>query len=140
VTSRASDPERPVVGQDAEPVPGNDGASVKTPEQRKQILDRSLQTSSAQGWSVETRSEFQATVAKRKAVSYALNVFLTIITLGLWKYAFLRSGMRGEVKRHTISVDAHGNVIDQTSGSSATAAEKQTSDPAATGDPSDDRV
>ena len=100
----------------AEPVPGNDGSSIKTPDEREQILDRSLQTYSAQGWSVETRSEFQATVAKRKAVNYALNVFLTIITLGLWKFVLLRSGLRGGVKRHTISVDEHGNIIDQTSG------------------------
>ncbi len=48
---------------------GNDGTTVKTTDERKQILEHSLQEYGDQGWRVETRSEFQATVAKRTAFS-----------------------------------------------------------------------
>ena len=88
-----------------EPATGNDGLIVKTADERARILERSLQEYSAQGWRIETRSEFEATVAKRTAFSYGLNVFLTIITFGLWKVVLVRTGGRGGVKHHTISVD-----------------------------------
>ncbi len=97
---------------------GNDGETVKATDEREQILARSLQDYSAQGWRIETRSEFQATVAKRTAFSYGLNVFLTIITFGLWKVVLVHTGGRTGVKRHTVTVDEFGNVADQAAGSS----------------------
>ena len=101
-----------------EPATGNDGLIVKTADERARILERSLQEYSAQGWRIETRSEFEATVAKRTAFSYGLNVFLTIITFGLWKVVLVRTGGRSGVKHHTISVDELGNIVDRASGSS----------------------
>ncbi len=97
---------------------GNDGGAVKTTDEREQILARSLQVYSDQGWRIETRSEFQATVAKRTAFSYGLNVFLTIITFGLWKVVLVHTGGRTGVERHTITVDELGNIGDQAAGSS----------------------
>ncbi len=95
----------------AEPVTGNVG--VKSTAERKELLDSSLQTYGEQGWRVETRSDFQATIAKRTAISYGLNVFMTIITLGLWKVVFVRSGGRRGLKRETITVDESGKIVDQ---------------------------
>ena len=89
---------------------------IKTTDERKQMLERSLQAYSAQGWRIETRSEFQATVTKRTKFSYGLNVFLTIITFGLWKFVLVRSGGRRGVKRRTITIDELGNVVDEASG------------------------
>ena len=101
-----------------EPVAGDNALIVKTTDEREQMLERSLQEYSAQGWRIETRSEFQATIAKRTAFSYGLNVFLTIITFGLWKVILVRTGGRSGVRRHTITVDEYGNIVDQASGSS----------------------
>ncbi len=101
-----------------EPATGNDGLIVKTTDEREQILERSLQVYSAQGWRIEARSEFQATVAKPTADRYGLNAFLTIITFGLWKVILVRKGGRSGVKRHTITVDELGSIVDQASGSS----------------------
>ena len=92
--------------------------TLKTTDEREQILARSLQVYSDQGWRIETRSEFQATVAKRTAFSDGLNVFLTIITFGLWKIVLEHTGGRTGVKRHTITVDELGNVADQAAASS----------------------
>ena len=40
-----------------EPATGNDGLIVKTTDEREQILERSLEVCSAQGWRIEARSE-----------------------------------------------------------------------------------
>ena len=102
----------------AEPATGNDGLIVKTTDEREQILERSLQVYSAQGWRIEARSEFEATIAKPTADSYGLNAFLTIITFGLWKVVLVRKAGRSGVSRHTITVNELGSILDQASGSS----------------------
>ena len=82
-------------GGGAEPVRhGENALIVKTTDVREQMLERSLQEYSAQGWRIETRSEFQATIAKRTGFNYGLNVFLTIITFGIWKVILVRTGGR----------------------------------------------
>ena len=50
-----------------------------------------------------------ATVTKRTAFSYGLNVFLTIITFGPGKVILVHPGGRSGVKRRTITVDEFGN-------------------------------
>jgi hypothetical protein len=61
---------------------GDVGRIIKTPDERKAGLDRTLQRYGAEGWRIETRSEFQATIAKGKQHSHGLHLFLTIITVG----------------------------------------------------------
>jgi hypothetical protein len=40
-----------------------------TPDERKEILDRSLQLWAAKDYRIENRSEFQATISKRKLIT-----------------------------------------------------------------------
>lgn len=92
---------------------GDVGRIHKTPDERKAILDRSIQLYGARGWRIETRSDYQATIAKGKEMSHLLHFFLTIFTLGLWLVLWLVLGIVGGVKRRMLTVDEFGNLIEQ---------------------------
>lgn len=80
---------------------------------RREVLNRELQRYGAMGWRIETRSEFQATIARGKQISHLLHLFLTIFTLGLWLLIWALIGMFGGVKRWLITVDEFGNPLYQ---------------------------
>ncbi|MFN8187423.1 MAG: hypothetical protein U0R69_10130 [Gaiellales bacterium] len=98
---------------EVESASGGSGRILQTADERKATLDRSLQLHGAQGWRIETRSDFQATIAKGKEVSHLLHLFLTLITLGIWLIFWLGLGVLGGVKRRMITVDEYGNVVEQ---------------------------
>jgi Glyoxalase-like domain len=81
-------------------------------DQRKATLDRTLQIQEAQGWRIEARSDFQATIAKGKPLNNMLHLLLTIVTLGIWGIVWASLAITGGVKRRTITIDEDGNVID----------------------------
>ena len=67
----------------------------------------------AQGWRIETRSDFQATVAKGKDHNHILHLILTILTGGLWGlFVWLPLVIFSGLKRRMISIDEYGNIID----------------------------
>jgi hypothetical protein len=92
---------------------GDVGRILRTPDERKSVLDRTLQQYGAQGWRIETRSDFQATIAKGKEISHVLHLFLTLLTVGIWLIFWLGLGVAGGVKRRMITVDEYGNVVEQ---------------------------
>ena len=79
-------------------------------DDRRATLDRTLQNYGAQRWRIETRSDFQATIAKGKAVSHLLHFFLGLFTLGIW---WLVWPFIGGIKRRMVTVDEYGNVVEQ---------------------------
>lgn len=97
----------------AENATGDAGRIIQTADERRATLDRALQARGARGWRIETRSEFQATIAKGKEVSHVLHFLLTVFTLGLWLIFWLGLGVLGGVKRRMLTVDEFGNVVDQ---------------------------
>jgi hypothetical protein len=86
---------------------------LRSADERKATLDRTLQNYGAQGWRIETRSDFQATIAKGKEVNNLLHFFLAVITVGLWLIVWLGFGVLGGVKRRMITIDEYGNVVEQ---------------------------
>ena len=80
---------------------------------RREVLNRELQKYGAMGWRIETRSDYQATIAKGQQVSHVLHLLLTIFTLGLWLLIWALIGLFGGVKRWLLTVDEYGNVIHQ---------------------------
>jgi hypothetical protein len=92
---------------------GDVGRIIKTADERKVILDRALQTWGAKGWRIETRSDFQATIAKGKEIGHVLHLLLTVFTVGLWLIIWLVLGIAGGVKRKMITVDEFGNLVEQ---------------------------
>jgi hypothetical protein len=81
--------------------------------ERKTILDRTLADRGAQGWRIETRSDFQATIATGKPVHHLLHLILTIVTAGLWAIVWILLAIFGGVKRHIITIDEYGNIVEQ---------------------------
>ena len=86
---------------------------VQTTDQRKAALDSALSRSGAQGWRIENRSDFQATIAKGKNISHLLHLILTVVTAGIWLIPWLVLGTAGKVRRRLLSVDEFGNVVEQ---------------------------
>lgn len=85
---------------------------VQAAEQRKATLDRTLQLKGAQGWRIETRSEFQATIAKGHRLNNTLHLILTIITIGVWGIVWILLAVLSGEQRRMITIDEYGNVID----------------------------
>jgi hypothetical protein len=83
-----------------------------TVDQRSATLDRTLRVQEAQGWRIEARSDFQATIAKGKPLHNKLHLLLTIFTLGVWGIVWASLALSGGVKRRMITIDEYGNVID----------------------------
>lgn len=92
---------------------GDVGRIVKDPDERKSILDRALQQYGAQGWRIENRSDFQATIAKGREISHTFHLLLTIFTLGFWLVVWFLVGLLGGNKRRMITIDEYGNVVTQ---------------------------
>ena len=81
---------------------------------RRDELDRRLQMYAAGGWRVESRSDYQATIAKGKNHSHGLHLALTIITGGIWGVlVWLPLSVFGGLKRRMVSVDSSGQALDQ---------------------------
>lgn len=76
-------------------------------------LDATLQRYGAGGWRIESRSDYQATIAHGKEVSHLLHFFLTVFTLGIWLIAWFGLGVFGGVQRRMVTIDEFGNVVDQ---------------------------
>jgi hypothetical protein len=89
------------------------GTLTKSADERKAILDRTLAARGAEGWRIENRSDFQATVATGKRVNHILHLILTILTAGLWAIVWIILAITGGIKRQIVTVDEYGNVLDQ---------------------------
>jgi hypothetical protein len=83
------------------------------PDDRKAALDRTLQKAGAVGWRIETRSDFQATIATGDRPNHLLHLVLTILTGGLWGlFVWAPVVAFGGLKRRMITIDEYGDVID----------------------------
>jgi hypothetical protein len=89
------------------------GTLTKSADERKAALDRTLASRGAQGWRIENRSDFQATIATGKPVHHVLHLILTILTAGLWAIVWIIVAITGGIKRHLITIDEYGNIAEQ---------------------------
>ena len=79
-------------------------ASKRTPEERKQLLENSILRHVEQGWRVESRGEFYATLVKGDPINHILHLLLSLVTAGLWLIVWLIMGVQGGQERKTITV------------------------------------
>jgi hypothetical protein len=86
---------------------------TKSADERKSALDRVLADRGAHGWRIETRSDFQATIATGNKINHVLHLILTILTVGLWGIVWIILAITGGIKRHIITIDEYGNVIER---------------------------
>lgn len=82
------------------------------PDLRRQLMDTAVNEWTANGWSVASRSDFQAVFAKGHRPNHILHLLLTIITAGLWGlFVWLPLSIFGGEKRKTVSVDEYGKRV-----------------------------
>ena len=108
-TPAPSEPTQPAAAEQTQPAEN----LTKSADERKATLDRTLADRGAQGWRIENRSDFQATIATGKRIHHVLHLILTILTAGLWAIVWIILAITGGIKRHLLTVDEYGNVVDQ---------------------------
>jgi hypothetical protein len=111
----------PHVGAPADPVPTEEAPASpptapvpqlqKSLDERKAGLDAALARFGAQGWRIENRSEFQATIAMGHRINHVLHLILTIVTFGIWAIVWILLAIFGGEKRQLVTVDDFGNIV-----------------------------
>jgi hypothetical protein len=89
------------------------GVSIKSPEERKQMLAQAVQQEVVRGARVESQQDFQAVVVFGKQVNHVLHLILTLVTCLVWGLVWLALLLFGGEKRLMIVVDDYGNVLRQ---------------------------
>ncbi len=91
------------------PTPDTVLGEKKTSDQRKAILGRQITNLVARGRRVESQSDYDGVLVRGHRPSAGLQLFLTIITAGLWGFVWLGLILFGGEKREMVSVDEWGN-------------------------------
>ncbi len=81
--------------------------------ERKELLGRHISSMVAQGYRVESQSDFQAVMVKGKDVNHLLHFLISCVTwwvLGGWLWVWLILWITGGEKRSMVTVDAFGIV------------------------------
>ena len=84
----------------------------KTPEERKELLARSIQNQLSQGKRrIDTRGDYDAVVVKRKNfdIGIGVHIALSIVTIGLWLFVWLILAMADKEQRFMVTIDEYGN-------------------------------
>jgi len=81
----------------------------KSSDERKEALARLIGGQVAQGYRVESQSDFQAVLVKGKNTNHVLHLILTLVTFGLWAIVWIAVAVFGGEKREILSVDEWGN-------------------------------
>ena len=88
--------------------------SLKSPDERKEILARSVAAEIGHGARVESHTEYGATLVPVRHTNHGLHLILTLVTRSGWAPVWLiLTWLHGE-KRTVATVDEYGRV--QTSG------------------------
>jgi hypothetical protein len=95
------------------PAPAPSAPETASVEERKAALAQAVAGQIAQGYRVESQSEFQAVVVKGKRPSHLLHLVLTIITLGLWGIVWIILSITMHVHRRIVQVNEFGNTTVQ---------------------------
>lgn len=89
---------------------GTPNETVKTPEQRRQVLAQQVRSLVTQGGRVESQNEFDAVIANGQPINHTLHAIVTFCTCGIWGLVWIVLALTGGVKRSMASVDEYGYV------------------------------
>jgi hypothetical protein len=84
-----------------------------TPDQRRRALDRAVADmvgGPAQGWRVESRTEYQAVLVSGHRTNHLLHLVLTLATCGLWAIVWAILGVTNQEKRDVITADEYEQI------------------------------
>jgi hypothetical protein len=83
---------------------------IKSADERKASLARTITNQVAQGWRVESQSDYQAVLLKGRHVRHMLHLVLSILTVGLWLPVWFVMWLVYHERRQIAEVDDYGNV------------------------------
>jgi hypothetical protein len=72
-------------------------------ESRRQRLEQRIQQYLTQGYHIEVRTEYSASMVKGKRVNHLLHLVLTLVTFGFWVVVWILLAIFGGEKRVYIS-------------------------------------
>lgn len=84
---------------------------VKSDNDRKRALANTISNWVAQGYRVESQSDFFAVVVTGHRPNHILHLILTIVTFGVWGIVWIGLALFGGEKRRSLTVDEYGNVM-----------------------------
>lgn len=73
-------------------------------------LDNEVARYVAGGWSVESRTETQATLVKRSRIGWFWNILLTLLTGGLWLIVVFFKLVNRKAERVVLTLDEFGSL------------------------------
>ena len=99
------------------PVPATPVFSIPVPappetvsiEERKAALAQAVAAVIAQGYRVESQSDFQTVLVKGKRPNHILHLILTIITAGAWAIVWIVLALTMHIHRRIVLVNEFGN-------------------------------
>ena len=87
-----------------------DMSEKPTTEKRKEALARQISNKIAQGYRVQSQSDYQAVLSKGTPVNHVLHGVLSLLTLGTWLIVWIPVALFSGEKREMASVDEFGHV------------------------------
>jgi hypothetical protein len=72
-------------------------------ESRRQRLEQRIQQYLTQGYRIEVRTEYSASMVKGKRINHLLHLVLTLVTFGFWVVVWILLAIFGGEKRAYIS-------------------------------------
>ena len=79
-------------------------------ENRTAILDAEIAKAVRQGWTVQSRSDYQAVLTKQRKIGLVGNLLLTVVTGGLWLIWVLYRVLNRKSDARTITVGVDGKL------------------------------
>ena len=84
--------------------------AAKRARLRRTRFEEAVQAAVVQGWSVESRTDYQAVLVRGQRVNHILHLILTILTLGIWAIVWIILALAGGQDRQVLTVDRTGGV------------------------------
>ena len=85
--------------------------TTKTLEDRQEILQREIAKYVGKGYQVQSSSQTQAVLSKKKKIRLITHLLIAVLTAGIWLLVPLWQLINRKQNTLTISVDASGTVI-----------------------------
>ena len=74
-------------------------------------LALAISTQVSKGWRVESQSQVQAVLVKGKSINHTLQIFLSVITAGIWLLVYVPTYIVNRRQTKIVRVDDYGNTL-----------------------------
>lgn len=82
-----------------------------TDAEKANKLAMAISTEVSKGWRVESQSAVQAILVKGKNINHTLQIFLSIITFGVWLFVYVPTYLTNRRQTKIVRVDDFGNTL-----------------------------